>query len=114
MNEHLSPQEFQILGHQIINRLSRFLDTIESNPITPAENPEDDMHQPAPESVEQALDTIAELADKGNQVVEEMLTGTASKIAFCRRDSIRSILENNTSMSLKSDFASPALRSSRL
>ena len=41
MNEHLSPQEFQMLGHQIINRLSRFLDTIENKPITPAENPEE-------------------------------------------------------------------------
>jgi glutamate/tyrosine decarboxylase-like PLP-dependent enzyme len=41
MNEHLSPREFQILGHQIINRLSRFLDTIENNPITPAENAEE-------------------------------------------------------------------------
>ena len=41
MNEHLSPQEFQILGHQIINRLSRFLETIENKPITPAENPEE-------------------------------------------------------------------------
>ena len=41
MNKHLSPQEFQVIGHQIINRLSRFLDTIENTPITPAENPEE-------------------------------------------------------------------------
>jgi len=40
MNEHLSPQEFQVIGHQIINRLSRFLDTINNLPVTPAENPE--------------------------------------------------------------------------
>jgi len=41
MNEYLSPKEFQILGNQIVNRLSRFLETIENNPITLAENPEE-------------------------------------------------------------------------
>lgn len=40
MNEHLSSRQFQAIGHQVIDQLTRFLDTIENIPVTPAEDPE--------------------------------------------------------------------------
>ena len=40
MNEPLTPREFQAIGHQVIDQLARFLDTIEDIPLTPAEDPE--------------------------------------------------------------------------
>jgi S-DNA-T family DNA segregation ATPase FtsK/SpoIIIE len=50
--------------------------------VKPVEHPEDDMRQPRPESVEQALNTISMLGDQCKEVVNEMQSGAASRMVF--------------------------------
>ena len=48
--------------------------------VGPPQTPEEDMREPAPESVKQTIDTIAVIIRKCKKTVEEMQTGMASKI----------------------------------
>ncbi len=48
--------------------------------VPPAKTPEDDMSEPAPQSVQDTIDTIVRLTRKCREVVAEMQTGAASKI----------------------------------
>ncbi len=57
-----------------IRRLDRLPD------VPAATDPDDDMRVPPPASVEQTIDTIAQLTRKSTQVIEEMQTGKASQI----------------------------------
>lgn len=57
-----------------VRRLDRLPD------VPPSDNPEDDMSEPAPETVQDSLETIVRLTQKFREVATEMQTGAASKI----------------------------------
>ena len=57
-----------------VRRLDRLPD------VGPPETPEEDMSEPAPDSVKQAIDTVAVITRKCKKTVEEMQTGMAAKI----------------------------------
>lgn len=78
IDELLSP--ISVLLDQARQLTIRRLDRLPE--VKPVENPEDDVRQPAPTSIEQSYNTINLLGGQCKQVVDEMKSGAASRMVF--------------------------------